>query len=192
MSMENEEDKSYSVQVSKELSPNFDDEGIDADASPDGDSSKRVIQSWAKKMVKRNSEAVGWIKIPDWNDDQGNPYIDFPVLQHVSNDTDVGNNYYLHKNIDKKYYYPGSIYADCISPINEKGQPDNITIYGHHLRKMGMAFTHLAEYKQGVDFLKKHPVIEFNTIYESHQKYVIIGCYIANPEKSQDLSLIHI
>lgn len=183
---ENEEDKSYSVQVSKELSPNFDDEGIDADASPDGDSSKRVIQSWAKKMVKRNSEAVGWIKIPDWNDDQGNPYIDFPVLQHVSNDTDVGNNYYLHKNIDKKYYYPGSIYADCISPINEKGQPDNITIYGHHLRKMGMAFTHLAEYKQGVDFLKKHPVIEFNTIYESHQKYVIIGCYIANPEKSQD------
>lgn len=183
---EDEEEKNYAIKISDELAPDFDDEGIDADASPEASTKERVVQSWAKKLVKRNSDAVGWISIPDWNDYNGNPYIDYPVLQYVSDNTDIGNEYYLHKNIDKEYYESGSIFADCIVPIDKEGQPDNITIYGHHMRRLGTAFTHLAEYKQGVDFLKKHPVIEFNTIYESNQKYVIIGCYIANSLESQD------
>ena len=33
------------------------------------------------------------------------------------------------------------------------------------------------EYKKGVDFLKKYPVIEFNTIYDSNCKYVIVGAF---------------
>ena len=183
---EDEEEKNYAIKISEELAPDFDDEGIDADDSPEASAKERVVQSWAKKLVKRNSDAVGWISIPDWNDSNGNPYINYPVLQYVSDNTDIGNEYYLHKNIDKEYYESGSIFADCVVPIDENGQPDNITIYGHHMRKLGTAFTHLAEYKQGVDFLKKHPVIEFNTIYENNQKYVIIGCYIANSEASQD------
>lgn len=179
-------EKNYALQVRDELSPDFNDDGIDADDSPEASLKERVIQPWAEKLVKRNSDAVGWIKIPDWNDTNGNPYIDYPVLQYVSDNTDVGNKYYLKRNIDKKYYESGSIFADCIVPIDENGQADNITIYGHHMRKLGTAFTHLAEYKQGVDFLKKHPVIEFNTIYESNQKYVIIGCFVTNSEEWQD------
>lgn len=181
-----DEAKSYATQIRKTFSPVFDDDEIGADDSPQAQAKERKIQAWAKNLIKRNSEVVGWIKIPDWNDYNGEPYIDYPVLQHVSDDPEVGNNYYLHKNIDGEYYESGSIYADCVVPIDEKGQADNITIYGHHMRRLGTAFTHLAEYKQGVDFLKKHPVIEFNTIYESNQKYVIIGCYIANTEESQD------
>ena len=67
----------------------------------------------------------------------------------------MGNNYYLKKNIDKEYYESGSIYAGIVwFRLMKKGQADNITIYGHHMRSLGTAFTHLAEYKQGVDFLK--------------------------------------
>ncbi len=186
-----EEEKSYVQKMQAELSPTFESEDDSntvspEDESPDAQSKERKVQSWAKKLVKRNSDSVGWIRISDWTDSSGNLFIDYPVLQYVSDDPRVGNNYYLKKNIDKEYYESGSIYADCMVPIDEKGQADNITIYGHHMRSLGTAFTHLAEYKQGVDFLKKHPVIEFNTIYESNQKYVIIGCYIANTEESQD------
>ncbi|MDE6148707.1 MAG: class B sortase [Ruminococcus sp.] len=187
-----EEEKSYVQQMQADLSPTFDSVNDDSsiaspeDESPEAQSNERIVQNWAKKLVKRNSDSVGWIRIPDWTDSNGNLFIDYPVLQYVSDDPSVGNNYYLKKNIDKEYYESGSIYADCMVPIDENGQADNITIYGHHMRSLGTAFTHLAEYKQGVDFLKKHPVIEFNTIYESNQKYVIIGCYIANVEESQD------
>lgn len=181
-----DEAKNYASQVRKSLSPVFDDDEIAADDSPQAQAKERKVQPWAENLLKRNSEAVGWIKIPDWNDYNGEPYIDYPVLQHVSDNPKIGNEYYLHKNLDGKYYDSGSIFADCVVPIDEKGQADNITIYGHHMRRLGTAFTHLAEYKQGVDFLKKHPVIEFNTIYESNQKYVIIGCYIANSKESQD------
>ena len=183
---EDEDETNYAIQVRKDLSPVFDDEEIAADDSPEAAKRNRVVQPWAQKLVKRNSDAVGWLKIPDWGDDTGNLYIDFPVLQYVSDNTDIGNEYYLHKNIDKEYYESGSIFADCVAPIDKNGQPDNITLYGHHMRRLGTAFTHLAEYKQGVEFLKKHPVIEFNTIYESKQKYVIIGCCIVNKDETLD------
>lgn len=189
-----EADKSYVQKIQDELEPVFDSSTPDdsnrvaspEDESPEAQSKDRVVQPWAKKLVKRNSDAVGWIRIPDWTDANGNLYINYPVLQYVSDDPSIGNEYYLKKNIDKQYYESGSIYADCMVPIDENGQADNITVYGHHMRSLGTAFTHLAEYKQGVDFLKKHPVIEFNTIYENNQKYVIVGCYIANKDESQD------
>lgn len=52
---------------------------------------------------------------------------------------------------------------------------------------IGTGLTHIHEYKQGVDFLKSNPVINFNTIYDStNQKYAIIGCFIANAYESAD------
>ncbi|MBQ9374992.1 MAG: class B sortase [Ruminococcus sp.] len=190
---EDEKDKTYVQKMQQELEPVFDSSLAEPsskvspdDEAPEAEIKARVVQPWAKKLVKRNSDAVGWIKIPDWTDNAGNLYINYPVLQYVSDDPSIGNEYYLKKNIDKQYYESGSIFADCMVPIDKNGQADNITIYGHHMRALGTAFTHLAEYKQGVNFLKKHPIIEFNTIYESNQKYVIIGCYIANKDESQD------
>ena len=144
------------------------------------------LQDWAKELLERNDEVVGWIKIPGFVNENGEEYINFPVLQHVSDDPSIGNNYYLTRNIDKQYYESGSIYADCMVPITLESQADNITIYGHHMRRLGTSFTHLAEYKDGVDFLKKYPVIEFNTIYDSGERYVIIGCFVAAADDSQD------
>ncbi len=171
---------------------NLDDVDVDTDAentsAPEGKGSgKRKVQSWAKELLDRNSEVVGWIKIPGFVNDDGDEYINFPVLQRTySGDIDADNDYYLRRNIDGVYYESGSIFADALVGINKEGQPDNIIIYGHHMRRLGTSFTHLAEYKEGVNFLKKHPMIEFNTIFDKNEKYVIISCFVAASDESQD------
>lgn len=145
---------------------------------------ERTIQPWAKDLLFKNNEAVGWIRIPGFRDSNGSEYINFPVLQHSDND------YYLTHNVDGYWNESGSIYADYTVKIDESGQPDNIVIYGHHMRRLGTSFTHLAEYKDGVDFLRKHPIIEFNTIYdEEPEEYVIISCYVAAINEYQDENL---
>jgi len=184
-----EQDKSYMQEVIVKYEPDFDDdvdygvndggENIDI-SSPESSQKNREVQDWAKKLLKRNEDVVGWIKIPGFKNSSGDEYINFPVLQASD------NKYYLYKNLDKEYYESGSIYADAWATINEDGQSDNITIFGHHMRYVGSAFTHLAEYKKGVDFLKEYPVIEFNTIYDNNCKYVIIGCFVANIYENQD------
>ena len=141
----------------------------------------REIQHWAKELLARNSETVGWIRIPGFTDSNGQEYINYPVMQGDDNE------YYLSHNLDKEYYYSGSAFADCYSKIDENGQPNNIVIYGHNMRTLGTAFTHLNEYKQGADFLKKYPIIEFNTIYdEGPEDYAIISCYVAAANEFQD------
>ncbi|MBR1739309.1 MAG: class B sortase [Ruminococcus sp.] len=187
--MADEQEKTYMQEVIIKYEPDFSDEvdysvntgGDDIDiASPESSKKKREIQEWAKPLLERNEDVVGWIKIPGFKNSDGDEYINFPVLQGPD------NKYYLYKNLDKQYYESGSIYADAWSVIDEDGQSDNITIFGHHMRYVGTSFTHLAEYKKGVDFLKKYPVIEFNTIYESNCKYVIVSCFVANIYEEQD------
>lgn len=149
-------------------------------ASPESSDKKRTVQDWAKDLLERNEDVVGWIKIPGFKNSENEEYINFPVLQGTDNE------YYLKKDIDKRPYESGSIYADAWATIDENGQSDNITIYGHHMRYLGTSFTHLAEYKKGVDFLKDYPVIEFNTIYDTKCKYVIISAFVANVYEDQD------
>lgn len=175
----------YTSQI-QSLEPDFSDEidlgdiGVDVNDDKAPEKKQRKIQPWAKDLLKRNKEVVGWIKIPGFCDSKGDEYVNYPVMQHDDNE------YYLTHNIDNKPYESGSIYVDYKIKIDEKGQPDNITIYGHHMRKLGTSFTHVAEYKSGVKFLKKHPIIEFNTIYDSNEEYIIIGCFVATINESQD------
>lgn len=175
----------YTAQI-QSLEPDFtDDINFDQVKADDGENSspeakQRKVQAWAKKLLKRNKEVVGWIKIPGFTNSEGKEYINYPVLQHSDND------YYLTHNIDNQPYESGSIYADYVVPIDKNGQADNITIYGHHMRKLGTSFTHLAEYKSGVKMLKKYPIIEFNTIYDTNEEYVIFSCFVAAVNESQD------
>ena len=172
-----------------DVSADISDSSADVPKGNDSESGskERKVQAWANELLQRNSDVVGWIKIPGFCNDNGDEFINFPVLQReYKGSIDEANNYYLTRNIDGYYYESGSIFADCLIPINEKGQADNIVIYGHHMRRLGTSFTHLAEYKSGVDIVKKYPVIQFNTIYENNQKYVIIGCFVAAADDSQD------
>lgn len=184
-----EEEKSHMQAIVSQYEPKFDDDlnaPEDGDnigaASPESEERKREIQKWVTDagLLERNSDVVGWIKIPGLVDKEGKEYINFPVLQGENND------YYLYKDLDKNYYESGSIYADAWSKIDEEGQSDNITIFGHHMGYLGTSFTHLSEYKKGAEFVKAHPLIEFNTIYESNSKYAIVSCYMVNIRENQD------
>lgn len=132
----------------------------------------KELQDWALPLLERNEDVVGWIKIPLITDGNGNAIINYPVLQHESN-----NEYYLHHNIDHLVTDSGSIYADSTIPITLDSQADNITIFGHNMMA-GTQFAGLIRLKRGADFISQNPIIEFNTIYEKNQKYVIVATFV--------------
>ena len=183
------ENRSYVQQIANNYEPDFNDvDNSDFGKTADGNGStnapsgseKKSIQSWAKKLLKKNPDVKGWIKIPGFKDQQNKEYINFPVLQGKDNE------YYLYKNLDKQYYESGSIFIDSAAKVEKDKQSDNLTIYGHNMRYVGTAFTHLTEYKQGADFVSQYPVIEFNTIYDSGCRYIVVGAFVANLYGSQD------
>ncbi len=71
-------------------------------------------------LWEENEDIYAWIYIPNTN-------IDYPILQHPSNDT-----YYLEYNLDGSKGLPGCIYTE---KINAKDFTDhNTLIYGHNMR----------------------------------------------------------
>lgn len=185
-------EESYSKQL-QELAPHLSDEPQQTTAAntqkPSGTQTQtqpvkpaeRKVQAWSSKLLERNKDVIGWLSIPTLTDSSGEPHINAAVVKGKD------NNEYLYLNLDRKYSISGTLFVDQNCTIDSKGQSDNITIYGHHMNYFGTSFAHIHEYKQGVDFLKKNPVINFNTIYDgTNQKYAIVGCFIANITKASD------
>lgn len=143
----------------------------------------RTIKPWAEDLVKELPDIIGWIRIPGFKDGNGKEYINYPVMKYTDND------YYLKHDIYGNPYESGCVFVDFHNTIDEYRQSDNIVIYGHHMRNLGTTFTHLAEYKGGVEMLQKYPIIEFKTIYEEDQEYAIVSIYIAAKDEDQDPNL---
>lgn len=142
---------------------------------------EKTVQPWAQKLLGKNKDVVGWISIPTHTDGSGKAYIDTAVVKGKD------NNEYLYLNIDRNYSMSGSLFADAKCELTKDKQSDNITVYGHHMGYIGTGLTHIHEYKSGVDFLKKNPVINFNTIYDStNQRYAVVGCFISNAFEGAD------
>ena len=176
---------SYAPQLSDLPAPAKEDSSSQAQpqqpAAPQPQPAVRELQDWGKKLLEKNKDVVGWLSIPSHKDSKGNLYINAPVVKGKDNSE------YLYINLDRRYSISGTLFADYGCTIEKDKQSGNVTIYGHHMGYMGTAFTHLHEYKQGVDFLKKNPVIQFNTIYDgTNQKYAIVGCFISNITPASD------
>lgn len=94
-----------------------------------------------ENIVKINPDTIGWIKINGTN-------INYPVMQN--------GNYYLHRNIYKKYSSHGTPYLaeNCNLSTNE-----NLIIYGHNMNDKSM-FSNLVNYKK-YQFYKNHKYINF-------------------------------
>lgn len=87
-----------------------------------------------------NEDIYAWITV--WGTD-----IDYPVLQHPTNDS-----FYLNHNADGSYGYPACIYTE---KINAKDFSDpNTLIYGHNMRNMTM-FAQLHNF-ESKDFFDKY------------------------------------
>ena len=100
-------------------------------------------------LYNKNKSLIGWLKIDDTN-------IDYPVMQTANNE------YYLDHNYNQEYDRNGSLFLDKDCDVVHRNT--NLIIYGHHM-KSGKMFGNLNKYSSE-DYCKKHPTIQFDTIYE--------------------------
>ena len=109
-----------------------------------------------KTLYLKNRSIVGWIEIEGTD-------IDYPVMQ--SNNEE----YYLDHNFEQEKDNNGSIFIDKECSIWPRSQ--NIIIYGHNM-KSGKMFGSLDKYKDK-SYCEKHPVIRFDTLYDSGEYRVM-------------------
>lgn len=106
-------------------------------------------------LMQQNQSVKGWITIPG-------TAIDYPILQNEED-----NEFYLHRDLNGKKLYSGSIFLDTNSTIDG---PGIISIYGHHMKagyRYGTMFRDISKF-QDSKFLKSHQDI---TIYTDTQIY---------------------
>lgn len=99
------------------------------------------------ELYKRNNDMAGWIKIPD-------TMIDYPVVQYKDND------FYLHRNFDKKHQSSGIPFLDWQCGENSA----NDIIYAHNM-KNGSMFASLTDYSDK-EFYEAHKQILYDTVYD--------------------------
>ncbi len=114
------------------------------------------------KLKKINQDVVGWIKID-------NTYINYPILQGVTDE------YYLRKDIYKRYSLSGSIFM--YSNVNKEFLDDNTVIYGHNMKNERM-FSNLKKIYLGS--LGENINIKIYTP-NKYNNYKVFSCYIEKP-----------
>ena len=97
-----------------------------------------------ENISKINTDVIGWIKINGTN-------INYPIMQN--------ENYYLHRNIYKKYSSHGTPYLAEYCNLRTS---NNLIIYGHHMNDNSM-FAELVNYKN-YNYYKNHKYIYFYTL----------------------------
>lgn len=96
------------------------------------------------KLAEENPDIYAWIRMD-------NTVIDYPVLQHPTDDT-----YYLMHNPDHSYGYPGCIYSEL---YNTNTFEDPVTVlYGHNM-KNGTMFGGLHQF-ENKDFFDRNTSFE--------------------------------
>lgn len=166
----------------RDLAPSADKEPATLD--PNVNAPDEMLPIWYD-IYSINQDTIGWIKIDTFRadpKDENTCYINYPVMQTNDND------YYLYRDVYKNYVYgsSGTLFADYYIPITGYDRADNIVIYGHNMRSLGVKFTHLHEYKTGVDFLKSNPIIDFDTLYTQGDRYIIVSAFIGTSDESLD------
>lgn len=114
------------------------------------------------KLEEVNPDVIAWIKIED-------TYINYPIMQGRTDE------YYLRKDINKKYNIAGSIFV--YSNVSPDFSDENTVIYGHNM-KNGRMFSNLAKIYNGD--LGKDVYVEIYT-KENNFKYKVISSYIEEP-----------
>ena len=101
-------------------------------------------------LLEANGETVGWL--------QTGETMNFAIVQR-------DNEYYLNHNFFGEYTQEGTAFLDegsCILPRDE-----HLLIHGHNMRN-GAVFGELDSYRS-LEYLQKHPVVTFNSLYEDGQ-----------------------
>ena len=141
-----------------------------------------IIESEDTKELTPYIESEGDLlllqKYQDYNSDVvGIIRIDGTVLNHPIVQTVEDEEYYLYKDLDKKYNSHGVPFLSKDSQM--EGQGSNCVVYGHNIYKISRdVFADLMGYKD-VEYYKEHPVIE--TVSESGtRKWLIFAYFIVD------------
>ncbi len=126
-----------------------------------------LVQKKFEKLYTDNHDFIGWLTIDDM-------VIDYPVMQSMYDEE-----FYLHKDYDKKYSNAGTLFIDTSSDV--KAPSDNLIIYGHHMQT-GKMFGELESYAKQ-SFYEEHKYISFDTIYGDGTYEVIAAFYTKIYEK---------
>ncbi len=113
-----------------------------------------------KSLQKTNDEVFAWLYVPGTK-------VDYPLLQ-----SEVRDDFYLHKDIYGNYSYAGSIYAEY---CNRTDMTDRVTVlYGHNMRN-GSMFATLHKFEDS-EFFNKH---KYFYIYTPERKltYEIVSAH---------------
>lgn len=114
-----------------------------------------------KKLKEINNQVVGWLKI-------NGTEVEYAVVQAKD------NNYYLKRNLDKKYNVGGWIFADCKNKLD--GTDKNIVIYGHNMKDNSMFGSLKNILNEEWYNNEENYVIDFVTENEE-QKYQVFSIY---------------
>lgn len=114
-------------------------------------------------LYQINPDVAGWISVPGTS-------LDYPVVQTGDNTT------YERKNFEGEKNLHGVPFVDASVDLKEPST--NIMVYGHNIKNDDQMFNSLLHYWQP-DYLKAHPIIEFNSVYRKG-KYKIFAAFVAN------------
>lgn len=154
--------------MSKKLKEKYFSENIDVEnIRNDNDSNiNKIFENPIdfKALKEVNEDVVGWIRIE-------NTEIDYPIVQSKDNE------YYLHKDINKKYSTCGWIFMDYKNTNNFIDK--NTVLYGHNL-KTGLMFYDLQKILNNK--LGNKVIIEIFTPKEKLE-YRVYSSYLEKPEE---------
>lgn len=100
----------------------------------------------SEKLLDQNTDYLGWIYIPKTD-------ISYPVVKSEDN-TD-----YLHKDFNKQYSFPGTIFMDCRCKSGVLNH--HSVLYGHNMNN-GSMFAGLKSFRDQ-KYADEHPVFWFIT-----------------------------
>lgn len=125
----------------------------------------KIDSSKISALKKKNSDTIGWIKVPNTN-------IDYGVVQEPN------SGYYLNRDYNKKYVKGGaSVWADYACTFGDRSDlSKNTIVYGHNWTNCWRPtrignntkdkwFAQLAAYDH-IDFARENPYISFSTTEE--------------------------
>jgi sortase B len=122
-----------------------------------------------KPIYEKNHDMVGWLKI------DGTP-IDYPILQRVDEE------YYLTHDFFQKKNANGQLILDAA--CDPYAPSLNLVISGHNM-KSGKMFGNLQSYASE-RFARKHPFIEFDTLFRRGRYLVVTAFYTWDHEARED------
>ena len=134
--------------LAKEIELVYDneEESDNADLENETTDDKAKRKRNIKALFKKNNECIGWVCIP-------NTHIDYPVMHTPENPEK-----YLHRNFYGVYSVSGTPFMDSRCTM----ESINRIFFAHNMKNDTM-FSDLLGYMDK-KYLKKHPVVEFETL----------------------------